>query len=709
MPPGTPSTIGDHLVLDGDHLSLRFLYLSCTCMYGQFPDALGDMTSLQVLDLSDIYYDCDYQDDDKNMRSMTMDMKNLCNLEVLNLRCTLLYGDVAELFRNLSRCSPNKLQELDLGWNHLTGMLPRWMGQFMSLVVLNLGWDYITGHVPCEIGKLSNLTHLDLNTNKLDGTITEEHFASARSLQYIDLSYNALKIEISSDWQPPSTLEYVYFASCQMGPLFPGWLQWNVSIAYLDISSAGIADRLPQWFSDAFSNVEFMNISNNQLNGTLPANMGSMSLQELYLSSNKLTGKIPTLPPNIMSLDLSNNLLSGLTGHSVVGSANLKSLSLFSNRLTDHIPESFCKYQQLVVLDLSNNFLEGEPPLCLGVTKYMEFVALSNNSLSGKFPSFLQKLTNVHFLDLSWNKFSGRLPVWIGSLTSLGVIRLSHNKFFGSIPMNITNLSCLQYMDLNNNKISGSLPIYQSYLKFMTNTSMMACYDSPETIYFDLNSLSTVWKGQELNYGSIQRIVETSMTSIDLSSNDLTGEIPEEIVVLDKLVNFNLSRNHLTGVIPKKIGEMRSLQSLDLSRNMLSGEILATLSNLAFLSYLELSYNDLIGRIPSGVQLDTLYAEYPSMYIGNISLCGHPLQNNCSSEHHAPKQCGLGRTEEGYGIPFFYLGLGCGFVVGTWNAFGVLLFKRNWRIACFRLSDKLYDKVYVVVATWARARPTQTD
>ncbi|XP_066336501.1 receptor-like protein EIX2 [Miscanthus floridulus] len=685
--------------------SLRFLYLSDTSMYGQFPDALGDMTSLQVLDLSFNSYDDDY--DDGKDRIMTMDLKNLCNLEVLNLDLSHLYGDVAELFRNLPRCSPNKLQELDLGWNHLTGMLPRWMGKLMSLVVLNLGWNNLTGHVPYEIGKLSNMTYLNLNTNKLDGTITEEHFASARSLQYIDLSYNALKIEISSDWQPPSTLEYVSFASCQMGPLFPGWLQWNVNITHLDISSAGIADRIPQWFSDAFSNVEFMNISNNQLNGTLPADMGSMSLQELYLSSNKLTGQIPTLPPNIHNLDLSNNFLSGPLP-SATRSANLVQLSLFSNRLTGHIPESFCKYQQLAMLDLSSNFLEGEPPLCLGVTESMGFVALSNNSLSGKFPSFLQKLTNVVFLDLSWNKFSGRLTMWIGSLTSLRVIQLSHNKFFGSIPMNITNLSCLQYMDLNSNKISGSLPIYLSNLKFMTNTSIMDCYDGGDRIDYDLNSLSTVWKGQELNYGSYQRILDTSMTSIDLSSNDLTSEIPEEIVVLDALVNLNLSRNHLTGVIPKKIGEMRSLQSLDLSRNMLSGEIPATLSNLTFLSYLELSYNDLTGRIPSGVQLDTLYAEYPSMCIGNIGLCGHPLQNNCSSERHAPKQGGLGRTEERYGIPFFYLGLGCGFVVGTWIAFGVLLFKRNWRIACFRLPDKLYDKVYVLVATWTRARQTQT-
>ena len=233
-------------------------------------------------------------------------------------------------------------------------------------------------------------------------------------------------------------------------------------------------------------------------------------------------------------------------------------------------------------------------------------------------------------------------------------------------------------------------------------------YDPPLILNdpLDLSSFSTVLKGQELNYGSIDGVLDTSMMTIDLSSNNLTGEIPEEIVFLDGLVNLNLSRNHLSGVVPSKIGEMKSLESLDLSRNKLSGEISISRSNLTFLSYLDLSYNCLTRRIPSGPQLDTLYAEYPTMYIGNTSLYGDPLQNNCSSEGHAPKQDGLGRTEEGHGIQFFYLGLGCGFVVGTWMAFGVLMFKRSWRIACFRLSDKLCDKVYVLVAVWARQTGT---
>ncbi|CAD6255074.1 unnamed protein product [Miscanthus lutarioriparius] len=471
--------------------SLKRLNLDSTGMFGQFPDALGDMTSLQVLDLSGNYY---YDDDAKNMRVMTA------------------------------------------GWNNITGSLPTSVGQFAGLQTLDLSHNNLNGNVPYEIGVLSNLTHLGLNSNKLDGVVTEEHLVSARSLKYIDLSYNALKIEISSDRQPPFRLDTAYFASCQMGPLFPSWLKWHVNIINLDISSA-----------------------------------------------------------------------------------------------------------------------------------------------------------DMFVLDLSRNKLSGELPMWIGKLTSLIILRLSHNKFCGNVPVNITNLACLQYMDLNNNKISGSLPIYLSNLNLKTTrkTSMtdgcypIIMYDPPLILNdpLDLSSFSTVLKGQELNYGSINGVLDTSMMSIDLSSNNLTGEISEEIVFLDGLVNLNLSRNHLSGVVPSKIGEMQSLESLDLSRNKLSGEIPVSRSNLTFLSYLDLSYNNLTGRIPSGPQLDTLYAE----------------------------QGGLGRTEEGHGIQFFYLGLRCGFIVVTWVAFGVLLFKRSWRITCFRLSDKLYGKVYVLVALWARSRETGTD
>jgi hypothetical protein len=179
------------------------------------------------------------------------------------------------------------------------------------------------------------------------------------------------------------------------------------------------------------------------------------------------------------------------------------------------------------------------------------------------------------------------------------------------------------------------------------------------------------------------------MMSIDLSLNNLSGEIPEEIIILDALVNLNLSHNHFSRNVPYNIGAMRSLESLDLSRNDLSGEIPTSLSNLAFLSYLDLSYNNLTGKIPSGSQLDSLYASNPTMYAGNIDLCGPPPMKGCSRNETSIHSY-MRRNEAGEG--FFYIGLGCGFTVGIWMVLCALLFKKQWRVAYFHLLDKLYSK-----------------
>ncbi|OAY77997.1 putative inactive leucine-rich repeat receptor-like protein kinase [Ananas comosus] len=132
-------------------------------------------------------------------------------------------------------------------------------------------------------------------------------------------------------------------------------------------------------------------------------------------------------------------------------------------------------------------------------------------------------------------------------------------------------------------------------------------------------------QGEELPILKILYLFE----SIDLSNNNLSGEIPDEITDLQTQQYLNLSRNNLIGHIPEKIGEMRSLESLDLAMNKLSGNIPRSLSALTSLSHLNLSYNNLSGVIPIGNQLQTL--DDPSIYIGNPYLCGPPSTRNCSA------------------------------------------------------------------------------
>jgi len=85
---------------------------------------------------------------------------------------------------------------------------------------------------------------------------------------------------------------------------------------------------------------------------------------------------------------------------------------------------------------------------------------------------------------------------------------------------------------------------------------------------------------------------------MDLSHNNLKGEIPEEISQLDQIVLLNLSNNLLTGGIPTTFTHLLSIQYINLSRNGLSGSVPVFLGHLTMLEELDLSYNNFDGANP---------------------------------------------------------------------------------------------------------------
>lgn len=139
-------------------------------------------------------------------------------------------------------------------------------------------------------------------------------------------------------------------------------------------------------------------------------------------------------------------------------------------------------------------------------------------------------------------------------------------------------------------------------------------------------SLMVTIKGRELDYSNTLSLV----MSMDLSANDLHGQIPDSITDLVELQSLNLSGNRLKGSIPRKIDNLQQLESLDLSKNLLDGKIPSSISALNYLSYLNLSYNNLSGRIPVGNQMQTLTD--PTIYAGNPDLCGTPLTKKCTGD-----------------------------------------------------------------------------
>jgi Leucine-rich repeat (LRR) protein len=737
--------------------SLKKLNLQGSSLFGHFHDSLENMASLQFLNLSHKYNN--YLALTENLaRNCTLQMignfKNLCNLEILDLTSNYMSGDMKEFLESFPQCTWEKLQWLRLGYNNFNGTLPDLIGNFINLSRLELNSNSLTGRIPPSLGNCTQLTIIDISCNKIvgplpaevryltilstlhvnnnnisgiipkgigaltkltsmdfsnndfSGMVTEEHLEGLISLKALDLSSNKnLNVTMNQDWLPLFRLEYGIFANCQMGPLFPAWLQKQLQIIELNISRTALKDSIPDWFWSTFSQAFSLDISENKLSGTLPAHLNGMAVRVLNLSSNQLTGTIPSLPRNILLMDVSNNLLSG-TLPFYFDSPGLSTFLAFSNQISGNIPESMCQ-SSLLDLDLSNNLLDGEIPQCFEAVP-LAFFMLRNNNLSGIFPTFFKNSGELVFLDLAWNKFSGGLPTWIGGLTQLQILSLSHNSFFGSIPPEITYLYCLQYLDLSGNNLSGVIPWHLSNLTSMTLNGYQPLVSTAYTTikignyYKDITSASQfeevlliISKGQQLRYGKGLAY----FVGIDLSGNSLTGEIPTDITSLGALVSLNLSSNHLSGTIPYKIGGMKSLESLDLSMNKLSGKIPSSLSNLTSLSYLNISYNDLSGRIPSGNQLVTLNTDNPTlMYIGNSGLCGPPLLTNCSSENgtaiHGYQTINLKEIN----LLSFHFGLGFGLVLGLWMVFCGLLFKKTWRTAYFRHIDELYDRIYVFAA-----------
>ncbi|XP_038977608.1 receptor-like protein EIX2 [Phoenix dactylifera] len=281
---------------------------------------------------------------------------------------------------------------------------------------------------------------------------------------------------------------------------------------------------------------------------------------------------------------------------------------------------------------------------------------------------------------------------WREPLIIKSFLRLRSNMLDGNIPKQLSLLSSLQVLDLADNKLSGTLP--PSFGNF--RAMIMIPHGGKPILSKNMASYYTeniqiTTKGSELTFTSVLSFV----ASLDLSDNNISGEIPEEFTNLHGLHSLNLSGNHLTGRIPINIGAMGQLESLDLSLNHLSSTIPTSIADLNFLGHLNLSHNNLSGRIPSGNQLQTL--NDPSIYIGNHYLCGQPLLEKCPSDEPVEGPAEEKQNENGSEIIWLYVGLSPGFVVGFWGFLGIVMLKKSTRYAYIRFIDRICDWIYMDV------------
>ncbi|GJW24326.1 leucine-rich repeat-containing protein [Tanacetum coccineum] len=604
-------------------------------------------------------------------------------------RCTYQFtGSLSDEIQNFS-----SLEYLDLSSNKLNGTISDKLWQINSLQIVHLSFNSFRGVVSHIIG-MSNLIHLDLSNNSIEGFLLNADITNlSKSLQYVDVSSNKL------------------------GPGFPKWIRNLKNLSYLDLSNNNISDAFPkdEWNQWNLSLLGYLNLSFNNVSGVLLDFLSNLNLHIVELSSNIFYGTVPAFWANISSLYLSRNKFHGGIFFLCQMYERLEFLDLSRNLLSGKLPDSLWGLTKLRVLNLGHNFLSGMLPRSLGYLGQLEMLCLYNNSFSGELPLSFKNCTNLSLLDLGGNGFYGNIPAWIGeNFSKLYVLSLRSNNFFGTIPLQICQLVTLQILDLSINNFHGTIPscvnnlttmvkkgffvkqnIHHYKLEFVAVSGVVNYAEHVDNKYID--NIMIKWQGKVNEFGSILGLVKT----IDFSSNNLTGQIPNEVTTLHELLVLDLSNNTLVGEIPRDIGQMTELLTLNLSRNRISGDIPSTMSKMVRLNNLDVSYNNLSGRVPSSTQLQSFPAR---SFTGNAGLCGLPTIKNCLEVEylgvpHVGDSKGDAQSTDEF-QKWFYIGGASGFATAFWIACSALLVHRRLRHAFFHFHDCLKDWVYVKVVVF---------
>ncbi|KAK8712697.1 hypothetical protein V6N13_147927 [Hibiscus sabdariffa] len=531
--------------------SLTTLYLQHCGLQGMFPLAIFQLPRLETIRLSE----------NLNLTGYLPEFNFSNKLKTLELWHTGFSGELPASIGNL-----HSLEFLDLGYCYFGGLVPSTLGNLPNLKFLNLALNYFLGSVPPTLGNLTKLNQLNLECNQFTGFIPPE-LTNLTQLTHLDLQQNMLQGSIPSSIRRLQKLELFNFSRnksnatgaqlvdiglryCHLRE-FPYFLRNQRRLQLLDLSSNNIEGQIPQWMSKvSVETLLFLDLSNNSLTGfdEFPVLLPWSNLQYLKLDSNILRGSLPVPPLSTNFYSISNNSFSGVIPRQLCNVSSLSVLDLSENNLSGEIPMCLSNFSKnLLVLNVRSNDLHGSIPSGWARVNRLNMIDLSRNKLQGKIPKSLMECRMLEYLDLGDNRIRDVFPSWLGSLPELNILILSSNVLYGTIgdpKSNLTVFPKLRVIDLSHNRLNGTLP--SGYFeRWITMTCLDATNSSPRYMleHSDLTinamqvprsypySMTITNKGTEMKYP----VIIQNLAAIDFSCNRFDGEIPESIGNLKEL------------------------------------------------------------------------------------------------------------------------------------------------------------------------------
>ncbi|XP_016903706.2 receptor-like protein EIX2 [Cucumis melo] len=474
------------------------------------------------------------------------------------------------------------LNYLDLSGNHFNyTQIPSFLGSMEELTYLNLSFALFSGKLPPHLGNLTKLAVLDLSFNWPETNDDIEWISHLSSLQFLSLT--------GIDFSKTSNLIQVLTS-------FP-WLV-SLRLNYCNLQNIPFS-LVSSNYSSFLSRVQLLDLSYNQLSGSIPKAFQNMtSLKFLYLSRNKFTG-------------IEGGLSSFIRNNCGLKVINLSMNKDFGGDVFDSSYENEfvgCSHgHDLQVLQLSDTSMKTKIPIdWLGKFKNLKLVDLSYSKIHGSIPAALGNLSSIEYLDLSNNALTGEIPTSMGRLLNLKVLDISSNSLKGVLTeAHFVNLSKLHTLYLSYNELISLdmkpnwIPPFQ--LKKLDIGSCIGSYGSEFPQWLQTQkALDELWlSNTSLSVSCLPTwFTPQNLTTLDLSHNQIVGPIFNSIAdQMPRLTHLFLNDNFLNDSLPLVLCKLKSLFTLDLSNNRLSGTVHGCLFTLN-LTLLDLSSNYFSGTFP---------------------------------------------------------------------------------------------------------------
>jgi Leucine-rich repeat (LRR) protein len=467
-------------------------------------------------------------------------------------------------------CKNGHVTSIDLHSNSLSGSIPSELGKLSHLAMLYLDHNSLSGSIPSELGNLSRLMYLYLDNNSLSGSIPSE-LGNLSHLTDIRLFSNSLSGSIPSELGNLSRLTEIY-------------------------------------------------LDNNSLSGSIPRELGNLSrLTDIRLDNNSLCGKIPyelMALGKLSTLKLQNNNL--INSEAAYDADFLNWLNGIDSIWTNQLLPSYCSLLQFSATGYNVN--EGDDFVIITVIRTggsegaitVNYATSDGTATTGS--DYTEATGTLNWADGDTANKTFTINISNDSDAETDeTINFVLTEATGGAGLGSPETAVLTIIDDEEATVCAAV----SQIPSLECEALVALYNSTDGANWSNNTgwnqttAPCNWYGVSCENGHV--------TSLDLHSNSLSGEIPRELGNLSHLTNLNLGNNSLSGEIPRELGNLSRLTELWLFSNELSGSIPRELGNLSHLAMLYLDHNSLSGEIPR--ELGNL-SRLTELYLDNNSLCG---------------------------------------------------------------------------------------